>query len=399
MVRKAMLLTRRQLLAASPLAFPAILGRAAQATAPLDEAMQGLLAKHALPGGALGIARAGKIVYTQGFGWANREQGEAVRAESRFRLASVSKPVTAAAVLRLCEQGKLTLDEAVLPRLKLKPFTRTLGDPRWPQITVRQLLSHTAGWDKKRSGDALFRSPEICRDLGLPCPADGEATVRWMLGRPLDFDPGSAYAYCNFGYCLLGRLIEAVTGQSYGQAVQKLVLGPVSASRIELGRSLQTQADEVRYYAQEKGPPPRVFPQLPASSWPYGAFSLEANDANGGWIANVGDLLRFVTALDEGSARPLFQRSSLDATYARPPGGGLGKGVHYGLGWLVRAQGQAGRPNLWHTGALPGTLTIAVRLGDGFDWCALFNSRPRDWEGASLDIQNTVHAAARKVWV
>lgn len=391
--------TRRQFLTTSALAFPAILGHAAQATAPLAEAMNGLLAKHGLPGGALGIARAGKIVYTQGFGWANREQGERVRAESRFRLASVSKPLTAAAVLRLCEQGKLSLEEAVLPRLKLQPFNGTLGDPRWQKITVRQLLSHTAGWDKKRSGDALFRSPDICRDLGLPGPADGEATVRWMLGRPLDFDPGTAYAYCNFGYCLLGRLIEAVTGQSYGSVVQKLVLGPVGASRIDLGQSLKSQADEVRYYAREGGSPPQVFPQSAARSWAYGAFSLEANDANGGWIASVGDLLQFITALDEGSARPLLQRSSLDATYARPPGGGLGKGVHYGLGWLVRPQGQAGRPNLWHTGALPGTLTIAVRLGDGFDWCALFNSRPRDWEGASLDIQSVIHAAARKVWV
>lgn len=66
-------MNRRQFVATSSLAFPAITGRAAQATAPLDEAMRGLLAKHALPGGALGIARAGKIVYTQGFGWANRE--------------------------------------------------------------------------------------------------------------------------------------------------------------------------------------------------------------------------------------------------------------------------------------------------------------------------------------
>ena len=392
-------MNRRQFVATSALSCPAILGRAAEKTGPLAEAMQGLMAKHGLPGGALGIARAGEIVYTQGFGLADQEKGVPVRAESRFRLASVSKPLTAAAILRLCEQGQLTLDEAVLRRLALTPFTGAIIDPRWQQVTVRQLLTHTSGWDKKKSGDALFRSLDICRETGLTGPADGPATVRWMLGRRLDFDPGTAYAYCNFGYCLLGRLIEAVTGQSYGAAVKKLVLAPTGADGIALGKTLTTQAHEVRYYAQETRPPPKVFPQLSAVSWPHGAFSLEANDANGGWIANVGDYLRFLTALDEGSARPLLQRSSLKATYACPPGGGLGKGVHYGLGWLVRPQGQAGRPNLWHSGALPGTLTIAVRLGDGFDWCALFNSRPGDGEGASLDIQNTVHAAARKVWL
>jgi hypothetical protein len=132
-------------------------------------------------------------------------------------------------------QGKLTLDEAVLPRLALTPFSGGIIDPRWHQVTVRQLLTHTGGWDKKKSGDALFRSPDICRETGLTGPADGPATVRWMLGRRLDFAPGTAYAYCNFGYCLLGRLIEAVTGQSYGAAVKKLVLAPTGADGIALG--------------------------------------------------------------------------------------------------------------------------------------------------------------------
>jgi N-acyl-D-amino-acid deacylase len=391
--------TRRHLIATA-LGFPAILRGAAADTSVIDEAMRGLLAKYGIPGGALGIARAGDIAYARGFGMANRERGTEVTATSKFRLASVSKPITAAAVLRLCEQGKLSLDEAVLPRLALEPLSGSFGDSRWGSITVRHLLQHSGGWDKSRSGDAMFKSPEICKAAGISGPADAKTTVRWMLGRKLDFNPGTRYDYCNFGYCVLGRLIESITGQSYGDAVQKLVLGPCGASGMALGRSLNAVSNEVRYY--QDGSAPSVFPQLPSRvSWPYGTFSLEANDANGGWVSNVSDMLRFLSALDEGSSKPLLTRDHLQQIYTSKAPGAGGKDAYYGLGWLVRPNGQQGRPNLWHIGGLPGTKTIAVRLGDGFDWIALFNSRPGgDADGFdrfNAEVQNTIHNAARKV--
>ena len=390
-------LTRRALIISS-LGFPAIV-RGAN-TSPLDEAMQGIIDKYDIPGAALGIARAGKVAYAKGFGLADQARGIAVKPESKFRLASVSKPITSAAVLRLCEQGKLALDEAVLPKLNLEPLSGEFGDQRWGQITVRQLLNHTGGWDKAVSGDAMFKSPEICRAAGIEAPADAKTTVRWMLGRRLDFDPGSRFAYCNFGYCVLGRLIESITGQSYGAAVKRLVLAPCGAEGIVLGHSLDAVAGEVAYH--QLGDAPSVFPKLGhRAPWPYGTFSLEANDANGGWVASVTDMLRFLSALDEGARKPLLHGDSLQAIYTSAAPDSGSDAAYYGLGWLVRPQGQGGRPNLWHIGGLPGTKSIAVRLGDGFDWIALFNSRPggdaNGFDRFNSEVQNAVHAAARKV--
>jgi len=132
-------------------------------------------------------------------GGANREQGEAVRAESRFRPASVSKPITAAAVLRLCEQGKLTLDEAVLPRLKLKPFSGTLGDPRWTQDhRAPAARPHRRLGQETQRRTLSSAAPRSCRDLGPALARRGRRRpprAGTMLGRPLESDPGSAYAY------------------------------------------------------------------------------------------------------------------------------------------------------------------------------------------------------------
>ena len=158
--------------------------------------------------------------------WQTRRRVSQSRRTRGFASPVVRRPITCAAVLRLIEQGKLKLDETVLPRLKLQPLGGELGDSRWNKLTVRHLLNHTGGWRKSESGDPLFQSLQICASAGIRGPADAKTTVRWMLGRSLDFTPGTDYSYSNFGYCLLGRLIEAITGQSYGDAVQKLVLAP-----------------------------------------------------------------------------------------------------------------------------------------------------------------------------
>lgn len=390
-------LSRRRWLAAS-LGFPAVLRGAAEPTQPLDDAVAQIMRRYGIPGAALGIARAGRIVYARGFGLADRDKNEPVTAQSRFRIASVTKPLTAAAVLRLCELGKLTLDEPVLPRLGLEPLSGTFGDSRLGRITSRQLLQHTGGWNKAASGDPMFKSPEICRAAGIPGPADAKLTIRWVLGRKLDHEPGTRYSYSNVGYCILGRLIEAVTGQRYADAMRRLVLDPCGAGGIELGRSLERQPGEVCYYHTSRSLGTSVFPTLPAQvAWPYGTFSMEANDANGGFIASVSDVLKFLTSMDEEARRPLLRRESL-RTISQPGAPGLGSGqAFHGLGWFVSPNGQGGRPNLWYNGILPGAKCIAVRLGDGFDWVFMINSWPGDVDHFSTQVQNTIHAAARQV--
>ena len=152
-----------------------------------------------------------------------------MKADSLFRIASISKSFTAVAVLKLVEEGKLSLDAKAFPLLGIQPAVQSFVDPepRLRQITVRQLLQHTGGWDRDQSFDPMFRSERIARANLTPPPASSVAVIRYMLSRQLDFDPGARHAYSNFGYCVLGRLIEKVTGQKYEAYVREKILAPI----------------------------------------------------------------------------------------------------------------------------------------------------------------------------
>lgn len=351
---------------------------------PLDDLMTGFLEKHRLPGAALAVGRSGKVLYSRGFGWADVEAKKPVQPNSLFRLASISKSITAVVVMRAIEQQKLSLDDKLLPRLgKIVPAE--IPDARWRDITLQHLLQHTGGWDRDKSFDAMFRAVPFAQELGVDPPAKPEHIIQVMLQKPLDFTPGERYAYSNFGYCLLGRVLEQVDEVSYFESVWRRVLQPLGLKRLSLGRTLKEFAapDEVMYYGAPGTTGPSVFaPNVGQQvSVPYGAWHLEAMDAHGGWIGNASDLVRLAMSLDPKAKRPLLTAASLKSMWARPTGlaghepDGKTKDLYYGLGWLVRTLPKEDKFNVFHTGSLEGTSTILVRRHDGFCWAALFNSR------------------------
>ncbi|HUR46997.1 MAG TPA: serine hydrolase domain-containing protein, partial [Candidatus Saccharimonadales bacterium] len=115
-----------------------------------DRAMTDFMRPRQIPGGALAVVRGKRLVYAQGYGIANRELNTPVRPNSLFRIASISKPFTAVAVLHLIEKGKLRLDQPVIPLLALSLCGKIGKDPRWQKITIQQLLQHTGGWDRDK---------------------------------------------------------------------------------------------------------------------------------------------------------------------------------------------------------------------------------------------------------
>lgn len=351
---------------------------------PLDDLMTGFLEKHKLPGASLAVGRGGSVLYARGFGWADVEAKKPVQPDSLFRLASVSKSITGVAMMRAIEQGRLSLDDKLLPRLgKLVPSK--IPDARWRDITLRHLLQHTAGWDREKSFDPMFRAVPFAKELGVDPPAKPEHIIRVMLTKPLDFDPGERHAYSNFGYCLLGRVLERLDGVSYFESVRRRALQPLGLKQLKLGRTLKkfAQPGEVKYYGLEGATGPSVFPpnvgqQVPL---PYGAWHLEAMDAHGGWIGSASDLVRLAMSLDPQSDNPLLTADSLKTLWERPSGAaghepdGQPKAVHYGLGWTVRTVPPGDKINVWHGGSLDGTSTVLVRRHDSFCWAVLFNSR------------------------
>lgn len=374
---------------------------------PLDELLTNFVREQQPPGAAVAVAHQSKIVYARGFGWADKDRQRPVQPDSLFRIASISKPVTAVAVLQLVEQGRVKLEDRFLDVVPFQPFVATGQsiDERVKSITIRQLLQHTAGWDREKSFDPIGRPWEISAALGMegaPSPTD---VMRYGLGLKLDFDPGARYAYANVDYLCLGRLIEHCTGLPYVEAVQQRVLQPLGITRMNLGRAQESElaADEVRYYDRRnrRGKclyPPHIGEEVPSV---YGAENLQGYEAHGGWIASAVDLARFSAAFADPQRCPLLKPETIATMWSRPEGepgweaDGVPKPVYYGCGWSVRPV-DGGGVNAWHTGRITGTSTLMVRRHDGLSWAVLFNTDaaplPSD-EPLSKLIDPLLHAA------
>ena len=375
-----------------------------------DRMMRDFVAKRKIPGAALAVTRHGRLVYARGFGFADLDAAEPVKPRALFRIASVSKPLTAVTVLHLVDQGKLRLDDKVLDVLGPGVFggDGPPADPRWARVTVREVLQHRGGWDRGKSFDPMFRSILIAREFKAEPPAGPDLIIRSMLRHKLDFDPGARYAYSNFGYCLLGRLIEKVTGEPYGRAVHETVLRPlgVTPRGMRLGRTLpQFRAPgEVHYY--DKNLTARAVVGRPTGRpvpGPYGAWSLEAMDAHGGWLASAPALVRFASAFDQPARCKVLSVGAIATMFKRPPGpagfllDGTPRAAYYACGWQVRPV-RGGGANTWHNGSLDGTSSILVRRSDGLNWAVLFNTRNTpDGEEPAGAIDGLVHKAADAV--
>ena len=375
-----------------------------------DELMEGFVRDNELPGAALAVAKDGRLVYARGFGYADIEQQQPVQPESLFRIASISKPFTAVATLQLVEKGRLGLNDSVFGLLPHKPHLATgdTVDLRLGQVTIAHLLRHQGGWNRKESIDPLFHSIEIASVLDRSPPATQDDIIRFMMGWPLDFDPGERYAYSNLGYCLLGRVIEQVSGRRYGDYMVNEFLRPLGIESMRLARTLPSARaeNEVKYYPQGERVGIAVTGENIGTKVlrPYGAWSIESFDSLGGWIASAPNLVRFASAVDRYQQSGILNEKTIATMIERPAKGHFGndeKGkpdaTHYGCGWSVRPV-KNGKTNRWHTGGLSGTSTILVLRHDGLCWAVLFNTNlTSDGKKPSSKIDPLVHKAADAV--
>jgi N-acyl-D-amino-acid deacylase len=367
-----------------------------------DQMISDLITRWQVPGAAIAVVKDGRLVYARGFGYADVYAGELVQPDSLFRIGSVSKPLTAITIMKLVQEGKLGLDDKAFDYLTdLAPPDGATVDPRLSQITIRNLLEHSGGWNSAVSFDPVLSPERVATGLGIPGPPSAPDIVRFMKGQPLDFDPGTQYAYSNFGYCVLGRIIEQVTGQSYEDYVRSEVLAPLGVTRMRIGhtRPEYRVTGEVKYYDYPGAPEVRsVFPSdtglVPA---PYGGVYFEAADSAGGWIASPIDYVRLMLAADGRPEPPdLLTPATIDEMIARPDIPVWKDATEwYAKGWTVQPVGDDG--NWWHVGAAPGTGTIVVRAYNGLTWAAFYNSRPSDSESFIADMKDTMWNAAAGV--
>ncbi len=188
---------------------------AAAGMASLAEAFR---TKYAVPGLSVAIAHQGQLVYDEAFGMADVEHEERATPSHRFRIASLSKPITACAIMDLVESGRLRLEDRVFGRggVLATDYGRTPYGRNIENITIEHLLTHTSGGWPKDATDPTFRNVTLNRT----------ELISWTLDNmPLTSVPGQAYAYSNFGFMVLGRVIEVVTGNFYEAHIQRRILG------------------------------------------------------------------------------------------------------------------------------------------------------------------------------
>jgi len=368
-----MILGRRQVLAGAAAALISQPSLAQEASPPspaerakMAEAAEAFRKEHDVPGLAVAFTRDGKLVHEAAFGLADRDAGEALTPAHRFRIASISKPVTAVAIFTLIEAGHLKLGDRVLGPEGLlgETYGKIAAGSPMRDITVDHLLTHTAGGWPNDGTDPMFRS-------GMP---DHASLIETTLAyQPTRSAPGTAYAYSNFGYCLLGRVIERVAGKPYADYVKETLLAPIGDADMEIaGNTLaERQAGEVRYHSTDRSP--------------YG-MDVRRMDSHGGWIASAASLARFAAASDGRWSPRLLKPETIAAMTKSDP-----INPAYARGWRVNAAG-----NAWHTGSLPGTATIMVRTASGLTWAALCNARARE-TALARDLDRLMWTMARAV--
>jgi N-acyl-D-amino-acid deacylase len=342
-------------------------GKAHPVLAPVDEAILTMMSRHGVPGASLAVTKGGKLLYARGYGWSNLATREPVQPDTMFGIASLSKTITGAAVLKLVEQGKLKLDDKPFKILAhIRPLKGAKPDPRLQQITVRHLLNHAGGWDAKKSGDPVNWTTEMQLRRGDRTPVPVDYLIAFTMGVPLDFDPGTDSKYSNFGYIVLGEVVAHVSGKTYAQYVRDSVLAPLSLPEVRLhppgGKYFKGEARRYLAGAGEEQ-------ELPAWQQSY-------SDAAGGWTASAVDLAKFLTALDGTRGKPLFSEKTF-ALMLEPPPAPLKKrdnGTFVGLGWdsvIVTDKNEFG---LYKDGSWFGMRAFMKRLTTGTSWVLLFNA-------------------------
>jgi CubicO group peptidase (beta-lactamase class C family) len=305
---------------------------------------EGFLREHGIQGMSIAYGREGRIDFEAGYGFADVDGTEAVTPQHRFRIASVSKPITATMVMGCIGKGLLQPDSKVFGSEGILGGDYT-GDVA--AVTVDHLLTHTSGGWANDKNDPMFKNPQM----------NHAELIAWTLtNQEQTHKPGEHFAYSNFGYCVLGRVLEKVVKLPYEQLMTQQVLSKCGITSMQIGGNTmaERQPNEVMYLTQKPGPA-------------YG-MNVARMDSHGGWIATAGDLVRFASQLPV-----LLNQDSIHAMTTH------GVSESYARGWNVNKAS-----NWWHNGSLPGTSTIMVHTAKGLCWAGLLNGR-KEGLGIALD--------------
>ena len=344
----------------------------------IDKEVQEFMKYWRIQGISLSVMRNDSLMFSKGYGWADKEKNEVMTPGHILRLASVSKLLTATGIMKLEEQGRLSLDDRVFGPdgiLCDSLWTALIRDSLYYDITVEHLLRHKGGFST-RGGDPMFSTRTIMLQNRLSTPPDQNTLVKVQLRRPLAFVPGETQEYSNFGFLLLSMIIEKLTGTDYESWMQENILKPAGCVDFHIaGNYYQDKyPNEVRYYVQPDDSPVDEFNNSGRKVVRcYGGNDIPTLSGAGAWAASTAELCRFVASIDGRPEVPdiISVESVRRMTEWFDPD-------TFSLGWNdTKPTGEWTR-----TGTFSGTSALIKYFPDGECWVLVTNTST--WRGAGL---------------
>ncbi len=336
----------------------------------IQNKIKGFMNKYDVPGLQIAVSKDEKLIFARGYGKADQEKNVLMGPNLKGRIASISKPITSAAIHKLdLSDNSFNLNTRVFGVASIfgnSYNTKNLSSHE-KNIKVVNLLEHTAGanvWDNNTTLEQSNTDPKAkeANPTGDPMFQNSNFShaklFTWILDtRNPDYAPGTYYAYSNFGYSVLGRIIEKKTNQSYETWVRNNILKPAGAGGMYISKNAKSQkrANEMVYYGSN----------------PYGS-NIQRMDSHGGWAGSTIDLLRFMSRVDGRSGKKdilpasAIQSMKSRTSYTNNP-------VYqrsYGKGWGLKSG-----DGVNHTGALNGSYSILEFRDNGLAFAIIINSR------------------------
>jgi CubicO group peptidase (beta-lactamase class C family) len=358
----------------------------------LDRSFEKFREQNLLKGLAVAIVKDERLIFAKGYGFADEEARISISPEQLFRIASVSKLITAVAVMKLVESGKISLNSKVFGKYGILNDEKELQikDNRLENITIRNLLNHSGGWTQ-RYGDIAFLPRIVSEQTGDPMPLTISSYIKFITSRKLHFEPGSSSAYSNLGYMILGEVIARVSKTSYEKYVKENILKPAHIYDMQLGGSFENEKllEEVRYYQPEDAQAVeaydgsgRLVPKI------YGSTNMALLGSAGGWISSPIDLMKLLVVIDgDSNTKDILSRQSIsEMTHVDE------KSLDP-LGW--RSTNENGE--WWRTGTLPGSSALLKREPNGISWIMVTNTSNYKGPHLAIEMDRVMSVTLRKI--
>lgn len=339
----------------------------------LDKEMKRYLRKWEMKGASVAIMRNDSLIFAKGYGWADEEKEVKMEAGHILRMASVSKLITAIGIMKLQDEGRLNIKNKVFgPEgvMKDSDLDTLIRHSAYEHLTIEHLLRHQGGFYR----DPLFSSKDVMNQMRLDHPPTADDFFRLILPKRLRYKPGTTHRYSNFGYLLLSRIIEHVTGKSYEQYIKEEILAPAGCYDMHIAGNYyeDRRENEVRYYTH-RGEGQFIEEYTGSGNLverSYGGNNIPLLSGAGAWCGSTAELAKLVASIDGRDEVPdIISKKAVDQMIE------YFDQSTFSLGWNDTTPGVG-----WsRTGTFSGTSAIIKYFPDGECW--IFISNTSTWRG------------------